>query len=671
MRFALWCLPSVLVILPILAGALSENDAVDIVTGYDPGLCNKTNHGKLKLVKNREDEDSLFICSQVKGVFKWKSTDGSMTLGEFINPSYDCADILNKRFNAKDGFYWIHLNEATPKKVWCDMTTDGGGFILFGYQNSSVTWNVPSTNKPVDPFDSPRWSSVLGNTPILDIRVQVSSSAEFKDTKAHWSYRLNSKRPLKNLMLMAEKGCDANSPGIGDIAHVKDLMTEKIVTTNFRCAKFGVPYHAATKFGWASMNSCLQSPCRLGFAYIRDLPIQVDYFGAFSYSANGPVSGTAYNSTSFVGCDKGKCCACFGPYGGAKDYCSDECQAFNGGTVLKNVHVWFWVRTAIPKNVWKKCMEFQKQGDNDQPEWFKLINGNPTPVKGRCNQQTVLLNDGVAVVPSDKPLPDITGLLAFRKDTDRLYLRSRDAWRRVADQRKILQLENELRNARSAQAQEVSNLQRQINAKSNEIIDIESKFDRFNQTLDGKIRLVYSRDILASTVLKGQPGSFLNLLKQWFSFNTLICCWRTSLDGWDSRVFHARCDNRGKTITLVKVGNYIFGGYSTYQWGGSSDGYRSSSSNYIFSLRNKDNLSPFRSAVYRYSHLAIYTNPTYGPTFGGGHDLYISNNANKNRNSHAAIGYTYRAPSGYSNTRALLAGSANFTPNEVEVYYYV
>ena len=66
------------------------------------------------------------------------------------------------------------------------MTTDGGGFIRFGYQNSSVTWDVPSSNKPVDPFDSPRWSSVLGNTPVLDIRVQVSSSEDFKDTKLHW-----------------------------------------------------------------------------------------------------------------------------------------------------------------------------------------------------------------------------------------------------------------------------------------------------------------------------------------------------------------------------------------------------------------------------------------------------------------------------------------------------
>ena len=108
---------------------------------------------------------------------------------------------------------------------------------------------------------------------------------------------------------------------------------------------------------------------------------------------------------------------------------------------------------------------------------------------------------------------------------------------------------------------------------------------------------------------------------------------------------------------------------------GSSGTYRSTSSNYLFSLRNKDNLSPFRSPVYRYSQYAIYTSPGYGPTFGGGHDLHISNNADKNTGSYANLGHSYRPPSGYSysssNTRALLAGTRNFSPTEVEVYYYV
>ena len=108
---------------------------------------------------------------------------------------------------------------------------------------------------------------------------------------------------------------------------------------------------------------------------------------------------------------------------------------------------------------------------------------------------------------------------------------------------------------------------------------------------------------------------------------------------------------------------------------GSGGAYRSTSSNYLFSLRNKDNLSPFRSPVYRNSNKAIYTSPSYGPIFGGGHDLIIYNNADKKRSSHTNLGHTYRPPSGYSysssNTRALLAGSYYFTPTEVEVYYYV
>ena len=101
-------------------------------------------------------------------------------------------------------------------------------------------------------------------------------------------------------------------------------------------------------------------------------------------------------------------------------------------------------------------------------------------------------------------------------------------------------------------------------------------------------------------------------------------------------------------------------------------GYKSSSSNYLFSLRNKDNLSPFRSPVY-VNNRAIYTNPNYGPTIGNGHDLRISSNADRNTGSYTNFGHSYRPPSGYShdnsNTQALLAGSYHFTPTEVEVYY--
>ena len=52
--------------------------------------------------------------------------------------------------------------------------------------------------------------------------------------------------------MITDHGCDARSPGIGDIAYVKDLMTEKIVTTTFKCSVFGVPksHDSVLKSGW-------------------------------------------------------------------------------------------------------------------------------------------------------------------------------------------------------------------------------------------------------------------------------------------------------------------------------------------------------------------------------------------------------------------------------------
>ena len=45
-------------------------------------------------------------------------------------------------------------------------------------------------------------------------------------------------------------GCEHRAAGIGDIAYVKDLLTENIVTTKLRCSKFGFAHHPLVKFGW-------------------------------------------------------------------------------------------------------------------------------------------------------------------------------------------------------------------------------------------------------------------------------------------------------------------------------------------------------------------------------------------------------------------------------------
>ena len=67
------------------------------------------------------------------------------------------------------------------------------------------------------------------------------------------SFRFNSERPLKNLMI-EDQGCTAYKPGIGNIAYVKDLETGTIATTGFRCSVFGGYQFHYPGFGWVCTN---------------------------------------------------------------------------------------------------------------------------------------------------------------------------------------------------------------------------------------------------------------------------------------------------------------------------------------------------------------------------------------------------------------------------------
>ena len=110
---------------------------------------------------------------------------------------------------------------------------------------------------------------------------------------------------------------------------------------------------------------------------------------------------------------------------------------------------------------------------------------------------------------------------------------------------------------------------------------------------------------------------------------------------------------------------------------GSGSGYRYDSNAFLFSLVNKPGWAPVKlpqtgkhSSKRRHS---MYDNRSYGPTFGGALEIYISNYASSNRNSHSSLGWTYSPPSGYSYgstfAETFLAGSKNFTPDEVETFY--
>ena len=99
-------------------------------------------------------------------------------------------------------------------------------------------------------------------------------------------------------------------------------------------------------------------------------------------------------------------------------------------------------------------------------------------------------------------------------------------------------------------------------------------------------------------------------------------------------------------------------------------GYAATFKSFIFSLVDKEGLAPFKSMVkHASSSYAIYSYSSYGPTFGGGHDIRIAGSANQNTNSYTNFGSSYSLPNGVTDRLTILAGTRSFSPDEVEVFY--
>jgi hypothetical protein len=69
--------------------------------------------------------------------------------------------------------------------------------------------------------------------------------------------------------------------------------------------------------------------------------------------------------------------------------------------------------------------------------------------------------------------------------------------------------------------------------------------------------------------------------------------------------------------------------------------------------------------------MSIYCHAHYGPTFGNGCDLFISDYANSNLKSCSNLGLNFKHPKYQFDTKEakrFLAGSHHFQVDEIEVY---
>ena len=149
---------------------------------------------------------------------------------------------------------------------------------------------------------------------------------------------------------------------------------------------------------------------------------------------------------------------------------------------------------------------------------------------------------------------------------------------------------------------------------------------------------------------------------------------RASRNGYRAEDFHQKCDGKKNTIVVVQARNRKrfggftivvvqarngkrFGGFTEAKWD-KSNGYKTGNHGFLFSLDKRE--------IYcnKNNNYDIYCYSDKGPTFGGGHDLFIDDNCNKNNENYDNSSHSYDTD-GQKNA---LAGTKYFYVEDYEVY---
>ncbi|VDI11098.1 Hypothetical predicted protein [Mytilus galloprovincialis] len=144
---------------------------------------------------------------------------------------------------------------------------------------------------------------------------------------------------------------------------------------------------------------------------------------------------------------------------------------------------------------------------------------------------------------------------------------------------------------------------------------------------------------------------------------------KASRDGCVATTFHSKCNNKGATVTvLYNTNGSVYGGYTSVAWR-STGAYSIDNKAFLFRLYLNGTAKPVQFPVTVPGH-AINDNPNYGPTFGGGHDLYTFNGTVTHDgtcyplNGSANFGNSYNMKGENLNT----IGNGNLKVTDLEVY---
>ncbi|KAJ5079413.1 pep-cterm sorting domain-containing protein [Anaeramoeba ignava] len=213
---------------------------------------------------------------------------------------------------------------------------------------------------------------------------------------------------------------------------------------------------------------------------------------------------------------------------------------------------------------------------------------------------------------------------------------------------------------------------------------IQNQFQNLHQIQNSTNLKLNSKPIIIRTKKN------FNKLKEWINddefFSKMKLGFSAKRNGFNCKKWHDKCDNKGKTLIIIKTkDNYIFGGFTSIGFTNDKSkwreedrnrdyGYIPDSKAFIFSLRNnKNNRNPHKFPIKKdqEQYAILYHYLRNGANFGYGADFCLNSSL---RSGWSNFGNSYKLPKsikkGKNEAKSYLAGSFNsWKVDEVETYF--
>ena len=199
----------------------------------------------------------------------------------------------------------------------------------------------------------------------------------------------------------------------------------------------------------------------------------------------------------------------------------------------------------------------------------------------------------------------------------------------------------------------VENLTKELNQLNTEYINMRKEMNKMKKEFENKINFlevenekktleiknlkehIFSDKMIynlsnSEIILLDEREKIIKMINPLADLNTynFKLIFRASKDGELPHSFHSFCDNKGPTIIFIKTGNgKRIGGYTSISWSSNNE-FQPDENAFLFSIDRKEKYE-LNSKLVKF---AVGHFEKYGPTWGSGYGLYISNNYKSDEN---------------------------------------